>query len=78
MGRKLQTKLIRDVCKRAAAKRAPYRHSSYTNKTVTIKKKTSSQTKTKVNVQSKLLDLNAQKISSSTSKKKEPIYIKQA
>lgn len=65
---KFQTKLMKDVCKRAEAMRAPFRQSSCTNKIVAIKKKTSVKSEIKVNSQALLLDLQARKMSSSTLK----------
>ena len=53
MPSKPQTPLLKAVCKHAALMRAPYRQSSWTNKTCKINKKTSFVSKTGVNSRSK-------------------------
>ncbi|CAF3852104.1 unnamed protein product, partial [Rotaria sp. Silwood1] len=49
----MQTKLIKIICKRAALMRAPYVQSSWTTNTSTIKKKSSSQSKTAISIPNK-------------------------
>ncbi|CAF4786310.1 unnamed protein product [Rotaria sp. Silwood1] len=49
----MQTKLIKIICKRAALMRAPYAQSSWTTNTSTIKKKSSSPSKTAISIPNK-------------------------
>lgn len=65
MDQKSLTPLMAEVCRRAAAKRAVYANSSWTNKPVKLNKKTSSGGKTEIKSQLKENDGNASKIAPS-------------
>ncbi|CAF3160977.1 unnamed protein product [Rotaria sp. Silwood2] len=54
----MQTKLFETVCKRAAITRAPYAQSSWPTNTSTIKRKSSSQSKTGISIPNKSIPSN--------------------
>ena len=68
MSGKSQTNLLKQVCKRAAAMREPYRQSSWSIKTNRVAKKSPSATKTAAYFRAKIIDARARKIQSSGQK----------
>ena len=68
MSGKSQTNLLKQVCKRAAAMREPYRQSSWSIKTNRVAKKSPSATKTAAYFRAKVIDSCKTKMESSNQK----------